>query len=233
MSDPHYMRLIARMLARWHKVVELPSRPTVRKSKLFPTLWKWWHSVPKTYSDACAQGKFAKSIDMSRLGDELRILEGHLDALNSPIVFCHNDLLSGNIIVGPDGQDVSFIDFEYGGYNYRGFDVGNHFCEFAGFACDYDRYPERSTQIVWLEAYWHEFYGAAPDQLQLTSLYQEVNMFALAAHFYWGLWALMQASFSDIPFDYMSYAIGRFDRYLATRDTWLSHREGTAHDSPC
>jgi thiamine kinase-like enzyme len=27
---------------------------------------------------------------------------------------------------------VQFIDFEYGGYNHRGFDIGNHFCEYAG-----------------------------------------------------------------------------------------------------
>ena len=27
---------------------------------------------------------------------------------------------------------VKFIDMEYGGPNYRGFDVADHFCEFAG-----------------------------------------------------------------------------------------------------
>jgi thiamine kinase-like enzyme len=25
-----------------------------------------------------------------------------------------------------------FIDYEYAGYNYRAFDIADHFCEFAG-----------------------------------------------------------------------------------------------------
>jgi len=29
-------------------------------------------------------------------------------------------------------EKVSFIDFEYVGYNYQAFDIGNHFCEYAG-----------------------------------------------------------------------------------------------------
>lgn len=29
-------------------------------------------------------------------------------------------------------DDVSFIDYEYGGYNYSAFDIGNHFNEFGG-----------------------------------------------------------------------------------------------------
>lgn len=33
-----------------------------------------------------------------------------------------------------------FIDFEYGSYNYRGFDIGNHFNEYAGYDCDYSMY---------------------------------------------------------------------------------------------
>ena len=32
------------------------------------------------------------------------------------------------------------IDFEYGSYNYRGFDIGNHFNEYAGYDCDYSLY---------------------------------------------------------------------------------------------
>ena len=31
---------------------------------------------------------------------------------------------------------------------------------------------------------------------------------------YWGIWALIQAQFSDIDFDYMGYAKVRFDEYF-------------------
>ncbi len=29
-------------------------------------------------------------------------------------------------------ESITFIDLEYGGPNYLAFDIGNHFCEFAG-----------------------------------------------------------------------------------------------------
>lgn len=71
-------------------------------------------------------------------------------AVQSPIVFGHNDLLAGNVMVseafweqtGPDGavqredgtvssadSDMTFIDFEYVDWTPRGFDWGNHFNE--------------------------------------------------------------------------------------------------------
>lgn len=53
-------------------------------------------------------------------------------------VLCHNDLLGGNILLYPAAQDeqvgsaaamkVMLIDYEYCMYNYRAFDIANHFC---------------------------------------------------------------------------------------------------------
>lgn len=59
-------------------------------------------------------------------------LKDVLTKTNSPIVFAHNDLLMGNIIYDEANNKVTFIDFEYAGYNYQAFDIGNHFAEFAG-----------------------------------------------------------------------------------------------------
>lgn len=41
-----------------------------------------------------------------------------------------------------------FIDFEYGSYNYRGFDIGNHFNEYAGYECDYSLYVVLSPFLL-------------------------------------------------------------------------------------
>jgi choline/ethanolamine kinase len=49
--------------------------------------------------------------------------------VNSPVVFCHNDLQEGNILMREGSGDVVVIDFEYSAYNYRGFDFANHMCE--------------------------------------------------------------------------------------------------------
>ena len=46
-----------------------------------------------------------------------------------------------------------------------------------------------------------------PSEKELNKVCTEVTKFKLAAHFYWGLWALIQASLSDIDFDYMGYAV--------------------------
>jgi len=37
-------------------------------------------------------------------------------------------------------ERLYFIDFEYGSYSYRGYDIANHFNEYAGFDCDYSLY---------------------------------------------------------------------------------------------
>uniref|UniRef100_A0A674HP95 ethanolamine kinase n=1 Tax=Taeniopygia guttata TaxID=59729 RepID=A0A674HP95_TAEGU len=58
-----------------------------------------------------------------------------LPPLGSPVVLCHNDLLCKNIIYDSTQERVRFIDYEYTGYNYQAFDIGNHFNEFAGGDC--------------------------------------------------------------------------------------------------
>jgi len=149
-------------------------------------------------------------------------LKQKLIPLNSPCIFSHNDLLSANIIYDKEIDKISFIDYEYACYNYRGFDLGNHFCEFAGFDCDYSKYPDRAFQLSWLSAYLKSANdGGDVTEEELEKLYLEVNMFAAAAHFFWIVWALVQAEISDIDFDYMSYAALRFQEYERLKQLFL------------
>lgn len=219
MGDEKISSLVARKVAEWHKIPLIQGHG---ESKLFPLLWRWLDMVPKVYKNSLVQSKFKDHIDIAWIKSELTVLECKLKALNAPVVFCHNDLLSGNIIYNEQDQSISFIDFEYGCANYRGFDIGNHFCEFAGFLCEYNRYPSKSAQLLWLTEYWLAYYDKDPSDEELEAFHVEVNSFALVAHFYWGIWSLVQASFSDIDFDYISYAVLRFNRYKECRDTWLS-----------
>ncbi|KAG2398966.1 ethanolamine kinase [Vigna angularis] len=46
-----------------------------------------------------------------------------------------------------------FIDYEYASYNYRGYDIGNHFAEYAGFDCDFDLYPNINEQYHFFRHY--------------------------------------------------------------------------------
>jgi ethanolamine kinase len=56
---------------------------------------------------------------------------------------------------------------------------------------------------------------------QVEQLFREVNKFALAAHFYWGFWALVQACHSDIDYDYLGFAIKRFTEYFRRKEEFL------------
>ncbi|KAI8919581.1 kinase-like domain-containing protein [Entophlyctis helioformis] len=221
MSDPHKSQLVAKHLASWHQV----TLPVPRVPRLFQTLWKWLDAVPKIYSRDNKAEKFRNSgITVNKLRSELTQLQSHLEALNSPIVSCHCDLLSGNIVYAPDLDAVNFIDYEYGCYSYRGFDIGNHFCEWAGFDCDWSLYPSEEQQKTWLNTYLTSMSvtDTPPTAEELDQIYRETLKFSLAAHFFWAIWALVQAEISDLDFDYLDYASMRLAEYFRKRDAWLA-----------
>lgn len=66
------------------------------------------------------------------LKQEYEALKKELINLNNEVVFAHNDLLLGNVLYNEKEMSVTFIDFEYTGYNYQAYDIANHFAEFAG-----------------------------------------------------------------------------------------------------
>ncbi|XP_075862989.1 choline/ethanolamine kinase isoform X3 [Microcebus murinus] len=154
-----------------------------------------------------------------------------LDATPSPVVFCHNDIQEGNILLlsEPENADsLMLVDFEYSSYNYRGFDIGNHFCEWV---YDYTHeewpfykarptdYPTQGQQLHFIRHYLAEVKKgeilSQEEQRRLEEdLLVEVNRYALASHFFWGLWSILQASMSTIEFGYMEYAQSRFQFYF-------------------
>ncbi|KAG0165065.1 hypothetical protein DFQ28_009090 [Apophysomyces sp. BC1034] len=219
LHQPNMAKWIAKRLAKWHKVQLMQDQDSgkpqgPRKQKLWYTMWNWLEQVPERYEDAKKQRIFESRFDMKKVAAELEQLTERLEKLQSPIVFSHNDLLYGNIIYDDEKEEASFIDYEYGCYAFRGFDIGNHFNEFAGFECDYSRYPDKQFQSQWFEWYLTESNGGvSPSKAELDRLHNEVDGFSLASHFYWGLWAMIQAKVSDIDFDYMEYAVLRFDEY--------------------
>ncbi|KAJ3271863.1 Ethanolamine kinase [Terramyces sp. JEL0728] len=218
MGNPHRSGLVARTMAKWHNSLkDMNSKPG-----LFTTMWKWINSVPQTYSNSAKQQSFKESgFTLNQLREELLELQSHLEKLESPVVFCHNDLLSGNLIYNSEQDSCAFIDYEYGCPNYRGFDIGNHFCEFGGFDCDWTKYPDEAFQKAWLKEYLSAKGEGVVGDAKLDAVYREVLAFSLAAHFFWSLWALIQAEISDIDFDYIEYAVMRLQEYYRRKDEWL------------
>lgn len=148
------------------------------------------------------------------------------ERIRSPIVSAHNDLTAGNIIYDKNKEIVGFIDFEYSGYNFRGFDLANYFCEFAGLNLDFSLYPTKEQQLRFLSKYLSTC-GVNKDdqnfQVELDNIYLEVNVFALSSHLLWGIWGILQQLRSTIEFDYIEYARKRFEEYFKHKKRIEAH----------
>eukprot|EP00026_Physarum_polycephalum_P012805 Phypoly_transcript_13138.p1 GENE.Phypoly_transcript_13138~~Phypoly_transcript_13138.p1 ORF type:complete len:355 (+),score=52.71 Phypoly_transcript_13138:48-1067(+) len=215
LKDVHVVELIAAELAKWH----LLDFPAEHHPVLWDTLRKFASNAPKGYSDP-EKSKIFNRVDVAKLILEIDFLEKELANINSPIVFCHNDLLHKNIIKSKEGR-VSFIDFEYASYNPRGFDIGNHFNEYAGFGPDYALYPTKEVQYAFFKSYLKSANLPVTEE-NLHQLYKEANQYALASHLFWGFWSLVQSVNSDIDFDFLTYGIDRLKQYLVVKDEYLS-----------
>lgn len=117
---------IARAVARFHHIAMPLNAIKSHDPSLFPTLRKWY----RTSFDVKPQ-----LYDGMDLPAEIAALERALRPIGH-VRFCHNDLLSGNIILRKkssaqsspskspsksklhDAVSVAFIDYEYASYNY-------------------------------------------------------------------------------------------------------------------
>lgn len=229
LSDPSISAEIATKLARFHQMV----MPFNKEPKwLFGTIDKYMDQVMKLSFGREAHVKKYKKLMNLDLPAELESLRALLAATPSPVVFCHNDVQEGNILMLQDKdqsttEKLMLIDFEYSSYNYRGFDFGNHFCEWVYdytynqwpfFKATSDNYPTREQQLHFIRSYLAEHGKYSDIEVDRTQTEEdmiiEANRYALASHFLWGLWSIIQAKISKIEFGYMDYAQSRFDAYF-------------------
>ncbi|XP_017120576.1 ethanolamine kinase [Drosophila elegans] len=224
---PEIWPLVARRMAEMHRKVRKHGDSSATKP--LPMIWKKTQSfldlVPERFSDAEKHKRVKETfLPIGRLREEFNKLYEYLEALDSPIVFSHNDLLLGNVIYTQSLNTVNFIDYEYADYNFQAFDIGNHFAEMCGVdEVDYSRYPKRDFQLKWLRVYLEEYLQRSHIQSQeVELLYVQVNQFALASHIFWTVWSLLQAEHSTIDFDYVGYAFLRYNEYLARKVEFLS-----------
>ncbi|CAG0900583.1 unnamed protein product [Darwinula stevensoni] len=210
--SPEVMPMICDMLAKIH-CISLPYNGMPQSC-----LWKRFNVLLDLYPDSFKEPErqeiFLREVaPKGKLVAEMEDLQSKLGSSTSPIVFCHNDLLLGNIIYSKKSSSVTFIDYEYGGLNYQAFDIGNHFCEYAGVEdVDYSRYPDRDLQLKWLRLYLMAFknYSGQDEKFaeeEVESLYVQVNQFSLAANLFWGIWAIIQAHHSLLDFDFLRWLL--------------------------
>ncbi|KAL9955963.1 hypothetical protein ACROYT_G037370 [Oculina patagonica] len=178
-----------------------------------------------------------KSVDLKK---EFQFLRNYLETATSPgpVTFCHNDLQQGNILrVSKEVQgnneeefDIKLIDFEYSAYNYRAFDLANHFCEWMidytlpppqYFSLSLNNWPSKAQQLLFIRAYLgkdsQNNHACTEPTIEESELLDQVNRFALASHFLWGLWGVVQEKLNsdsnNIQFNYLDYGLARFEAY--------------------
>ncbi|XP_023200580.1 choline kinase alpha isoform X2 [Xiphophorus maculatus] len=239
LSDPSISTEVAQKMARFHGM----RMPFNKEPKwLFGTMEKYLSQVMRLNFTRESHLRRFNSMLAYNLPQEMETLKFLLESTHSPVVFCHNDCQEGNILLlkgrhSSDKQKLMLIDFEYSSYNYRGFDIGNHFCEwmydytceeFPFFKVDTQNYPSKAQQLHFIESYLREsdqgFDNLSEEhQMKLKEeLYVEVNRFSLASHFFWGLWSIIQARLSTIEFGYLEYAQARFDAYFQQKMIWAA-----------
>lgn len=116
-----------------------------------------------------------------------------------------------------------FSDFEYCSYNYRSFDIANHFIEwiydytaeeYPFFKENLNHYPTQQQRLNFINSY----VTARGSKEKSQKILQEVEVFTLASHFFWGIWGIINAGTSQIPFGYWEYAICRLQQYFQQKE---------------
>ncbi|XP_053755356.1 choline kinase alpha isoform X10 [Panthera pardus] len=223
LSLPDISAEIAEKMATFHGM----KMPFNKEPKwLFGTMEKYLNQVLRVKFAGEPRVKQLHRLLRHNLPLELENLRSLLESTPSPVVFCHNDCQEGNILMlegreNSEKQKLMLIDFEYSSYNYRGFDIGNHFCEwmydynyekYPFFRANVLKYPTKKQQLHfisnYLAAFQNEFENLSNEEKCIIEeeMLLEVNRFALASHFFWGLWSIVQAKISSIEFGYMGTA---------------------------
>ncbi|PVH86106.1 kinase-like protein [Cadophora sp. DSE1049] len=237
LADEPVWRGVARRMAEWHATLPLEYPP---RQNMWKVLEKWISALPTSTEE----GK--KKVDQLRFeGGLMQSMFCKTYVHGMPeLVFTHCDLLAGNIVIRPKGdqggspeavEQVDFIDFEYAMAAPAAFDIASHFSEWAGFECDYTLLPSRSLRRRFLTEYtstYNNLRNPENDTIDLDEMCAEVDKFRGVPGYVWGLAALVQAQVSKSDFDFNSYADLRIQEYLDYKAEKFGTREKDGKKMP-
>ncbi|XP_076310732.1 choline kinase alpha-like isoform X2 [Tachypleus tridentatus] len=215
LQDPDISTKIARKLAFIHQLeVPINKEPVW----MFGKMDKWLQKIRSICIENIDKSnrKYAEYLLSQNLESECIWLRSFIENVASPVVFCHNDLQEGNILL-PERQNsnedkVIFIDFEYCSYNYRGFDIANHFLEwcydyslpeYPHFTIKMENFPSKEQQLNFIHEYMKSYTRDSLINIEMQDeILREVQVFSLASHLFWTLWSISSGYCSTIRFGY-------------------------------
>jgi thiamine kinase-like enzyme len=252
--EPVISETIASRIGELHSIVDtFPATKTERANpEIWYNVDKWYpmamRVVTEIYKRKPESREGLRAFDMHKLEAEIQELKQVLETLNNEIVFAHNDvscLVSkldqyhgthtnsiiqqtqyGNILrMNDEDSEIVLVDYEYAGYNFAAFDIGNHWCEWtANYHAEdpallhFEKYPTHEEQLRFVRAYIRERENSknlTNEDLEekAEALASDSRKWSVASHLMWGLWGLVQASQSEIEFDYYKYAMQRLGAF--------------------
>ncbi|XP_052837758.1 choline/ethanolamine kinase isoform X1 [Drosophila gunungcola] len=129
--------------------------------------------------------------------------------------------------------DLIIIDFEYCAYNYRGYDLANHFIEWT-FDYTNPQFPyfyhnpsncatvqQRRDFIVNYLKKKHDEENYNPTGQELDKVDAEIQFFIMLSHLFWSLWSVVNAT-SAIEFGYWEYNDARIVEYQKLKAAYLA-----------
>ncbi|XP_001357416.4 choline/ethanolamine kinase isoform X1 [Drosophila pseudoobscura] len=129
--------------------------------------------------------------------------------------------------------DLIIIDFEYCAYNYRGYDLANHFIEwtfdytnpqfpyFHHNTSNYATAQQRRDFIVNYLKKYHDDENYNPTVQELENVDSEIQFFTMMSHLFWSLWSVINVT-SAIEFGYWEYGIARILEYQKLKAAFLA-----------
>ena len=187
--EQHILQRIVPLIARVHREIPHHLRG--------PALMFWVFHVLRDYGHTLRDGNSRHLPRMPQLLATADDLERDVGAIE--LVYCHNDLLAGNII--DDGDRLWLIDWDYAGFNSPLFDLAN-------LASNNDLSRDQED---WLLAAYYD----APADAGLWRRYSAMKCASLLRE---TMWSMVSEIHSKLNFDYASYTadyLGRFERALA------------------
>lgn len=189
------------------------------------------------------------------LYNEVKWLRNHFGKFSCPIVFCHNDMQEGNILLKTDvipsdstimsdsqceqldASSLIIIDYEYCAYNYRSYEIANHFMEWI---FDYkvsehpyfSVYPEQYPTLKQQKDLVEHYLTLVGSDESVDDVVEEIANFTLGSHLLWSIWGLLNGKTSKITFGYWEYAAERLQMYYTLKSQLLQTNGNTPLTMP-
>lgn len=220
MKDRKFMSSLAHMIVRLH-AFQPPD--TIGEAVLNSSLREWRSSAANLVDEGRLPMDMVQRAEKG-LEEWQRRFDMNEHLVNGKgIVFTHNDLIPGNLIVHEDGE-VSLIDFEYSGWNFRAFELANFFSESCGGTDTEDirveLYPSRELRKWFCEIYLSKSEGKEVSDEAVEEFLGEVELFDAYSNLMWGFWAMVKCCEDEVVNeDWLRYAQQRLHACYS-RNSW-------------